>query len=147
MLLVQMTSSFITSKIWPLRLQYLRHLFDLSINRCNVPAISKHVIITPVPRPNKPADLGTSYRPISVLCPAVEVLEHLLQPQLNYLALSPNQHGFRPNHSTISALLPLVHKIAQGLINPVPPSTKWPRQLIHQDTQTHPCTHPLIFEQ
>ena len=56
----------------------------------------------------------TSYRPISLRCPAVKILERLLQPELNPLPLSPNQHGFRTNHSTVKTLLPLTHKIAQG---------------------------------
>ena len=86
------------------------HLFNLTVNYCNTPAILKHVIITSVPKPNKTADLGTSYRLISLLCPAAMVLERLLQPELNSLPLSPlsaNHHDFRPNQSTISALLHL----------------------------------------
>ena len=58
-----------------------------------------------------PADMGTSYRPIFLLCLAAKVLERLLQPELNSLPLSPNQHGFCPNHSIVSVLLPLAHKI------------------------------------
>ena len=65
--------------------------------------------------------MGTSHRPISLLCPTAKVLERLLQPELKSLPLSPNQHGFRPTHSTISALLPLSHKIAQGFNKPCPP--------------------------
>ena len=41
--------------------------------------------------------------------------------RINSLPLSPNQHGFRSNHSTVSALLPLAHKIAQGFNQPCPP--------------------------
>ena len=44
-----------------------------------------------------------------------------MQPELNLLPLSPNQHGFRPNHSTVSALLPLAHKITQGFNQSRPP--------------------------
>ena len=62
-----------------------------------------------------PADLGTVYRPISLLYLAVKVLEHLLKPKLNSLPLSPNQHGPHPNHSTVSTHLPLAHIKTQGL--------------------------------
>ena len=31
--------------------------------------------MTPVPKLGEPADLGTSYRPVSLLCPAVKVLQ------------------------------------------------------------------------
>ena len=36
------------------------------------------------------------------------------------LPLSPNQHGFRPSHSTITAFLPLAHKMAQDFNQPCP---------------------------
>ena len=68
----------------------------------------------PLPKSFKPADLGTSYRPIVLIFPVVKVLEHLLRPELNSLPLSSDQHGCRPSHYTVSALLPLAHNIAQG---------------------------------
>ena len=44
------------------------------------------------------------------------MLERLLLPYLNTsLPLSDSQHGFRSGHSTVTALLPLVHQIAEGL--------------------------------
>ena len=107
----------------PLGLQYLIQLYNLSINYRNILAIWKNTIITPIPKLGKQADLGTSYQPISLLCPAVKVLEHFLQPELNSLPLSPNQDCFRPNHSTVSALLPLVHRITQGFNQPRSPPT------------------------
>ena len=70
---------------------------------------------------NHAADLGNSYCPISFLCPAIKVLERLLQPELNSIPLSTNHHGFRPNPYTVSTLLPLAHKIAQGFNQPRPP--------------------------
>lgn len=101
----------------PLGLQYLANLF----NHCNISAIWKRAIITTVPKPYKPADFGTSYRYIPFLFPAVKVLEHLLQPELNSLLLSPNQHGLLPNHSTVSALLLLTHNIVQVFNQPGTP--------------------------
>ena len=73
--------------------------------------------------------MGNTYRPISFLCPAVEVLEGHLQPELNSLLFSPNQHGFRPNYSTVSALLLLAHKIAQGFNLPFPPIRTFSKSL------------------
>ena len=58
---------------------------------------------------------------ISLLCPAVKVLKRLLQPDLNSLLFSPNQHGFCPNHFTVSTLLPLAYKIAQSFNQSCPP--------------------------
>ena len=88
----------------PLGLHYLTYLYNLSVNHCNIPTIWKHAIIIPVPKPGKPADLGTSYHPISLLSLAVKVFDRLLQPEFNSFPLSPNQHGFRINHCIVSAL-------------------------------------------
>ena len=49
---------------------------------------------------------------------AIKILERLLQTELYSLPFSPNQHGFHFNQSTIGALLPLAHKVAQGLNQP-----------------------------
>ena len=68
-----------------------------------------------------PANSGTSYRPISLLCPAVNVLERLLRPELVLLPLSSTQYGFRLNHFIVSALLPLAHRIACGFNEFCPP--------------------------
>ena len=73
-------------------------------------------ILSPLPKPSKPKKQGTSYRPVSLLCPASKVLEKLLYTKiLPHINLSKIQHGFRPGHSTVTALLPLVHQVAAGL--------------------------------
>ena len=56
-----------------------------------------------------------SHRPISLLCPASKVPERLILPMLTTTPI-PNytQHGFRPRHSTTTALLPLSTAIAVG---------------------------------
>ena len=65
---------------------------------------------------------GSSYRPISLLCPASKVLESLIIPMINkYLQPAPDQHGFRQEHSTTSALLQLTTDIAMGFNQKKPP--------------------------
>ena len=54
------------------------------------------ILSTLVPKPGKPADLGTSYRPISLLCPTVKVLERLLQPKLAYFLSYPDNMASVP---------------------------------------------------
>ena len=55
------------------------------------------------------------------MCPEVKILEKLLLPELSRaLVPNKNQHGFRPHHSTITALMPLTTKIAQGFNAPKP---------------------------
>ena len=100
----------------PLGLQYLCRLFNLSYRHAEIPAIWKQAIIIPLPKPGKPKNHGSSYRPISLLCPASKVLEKLLYTKITpHVNLSDSQHGFRSGRSTTTALLPLVHQIAEGL--------------------------------
>ena len=65
---------------------------------------------------------GTSYRPILLLCAAAKVLESLLLPTINKnLFPAQDQHGFRCEHSTTSALLHLTTYIAVGFNKKKPP--------------------------
>jgi hypothetical protein len=74
-------------------------------------------------KPGKSPELGTSYRPVSLLCPSAKVLERLLLPYLTEsLSTQPTQHGFKPNHSTVTALLPLVVTTAEGFNEKQPPA-------------------------
>ena len=82
----------------------------------------KSSIVIPIPKPDKDSSLGTSYRPISLLCPAAKVMETLLRPTVNsHLLPSADQHGLRPGHSTTSALLQLTNDIATGFNQKKPP--------------------------
>ena len=106
----------------PAGISFLCHLFNLSISCANIPSIWKTAIIIPLLKPGKPASSGSSYRPISLLCPAAKVLERLLLPDLNFhLRVEDSQHGFRPNRSTTTALLPLTQTIATGFNQRKPP--------------------------
>ena len=99
----------------PLGIRFLTHLFNLSVRAADIPAIWKSAQVIPVPKPGKPADQGTSYQPISLLCPEVKVLERLnLGIMSAALSTSPSQHGFKKNHSSVSALLPLATNVVRG---------------------------------
>ena len=81
-------------------------LFNLSATTCRIPAIWKSSLIIPIPKPGKDTSQGTSYRPISLICPAAKVMESLFLPTINkYLIPAQDQHGFRCEHWTTSALL------------------------------------------
>ena len=56
----------------------LTHLFNLSLQSADIPSIWKRAKLIPKPKAGKPRHLGTSYRPISLLCPSIKVLELLL---------------------------------------------------------------------
>lgn len=69
----------------------------------------------PVLKPSKNPALSSSYRPISLLCPAAKIAERLLLPTLTeLLPTASSQHGFRANHSTTTALTCLANQITTG---------------------------------
>ena len=108
-------SIFHLKHLGPRAIEYITTLFNLSVTTSQIPAIWKSSLIIPIPKHNKDTSLGTSYRPISILCPAAKVLESLILHTINkYLQPDPNKHGFRPDHSTTSALLQLKTDIALG---------------------------------
>ena len=75
---------------------------------CEIKYLSLSLII-PIPK------LGTSYLAISLLCPAAKVLDSLILPTINtYIHPAPDQHGFRPDQSTTSALQQMTTDIAMG---------------------------------
>ena len=67
----------------PRAIEYITALFNLSVTTCQIPAIWKSSLIIPIPKPGKDTSIGTSYRPISLLCPAAKVLESQILPTIN----------------------------------------------------------------
>ena len=103
-------------------IEYLTALFNDSVTSCRIPSFWKSSIVIPISKPDKDCSLSTSYRPLSLLCPVVKVMEALLLPTINsHLLPSADQHGFRPGHSTNSALLQLTSGIATGFNQRKPP--------------------------
>ena len=109
--------------IGPGGLQYLTDLFNISSATCIIPDIWKMSTIIPLLKPKKPAEDSTSYRPVSLLCPAVKILERLILPTLvKHLPIPDHQHGFRAKHSTVTALDEFNQKISQGFNKKKPAS-------------------------
>jgi hypothetical protein len=84
------------------------------------PLLWKFAQIIMVPKPGKPVDDVTSYRPISLLHIPSKVFEKLLSKRLrrdvDCSALLPDyKFGFRTCHSTIHQTNRVVHEIAKGL--------------------------------
>ena len=98
----------------PRAIEYITALFNLSVTNCQIPAIWKSSLIIPLPKPGKDTSQGSSYRLISLLCPAAKVLESLILPTINKYLQPADQHGFIQEHSTTSALLQLTTDIAMG---------------------------------
>ena len=101
---------------------YLTALFNDSVTSCRIPAIWKSSIVIPIPKPGKDSSLGTSYQPISLLCPAAKVMEALILTTVNrHLLPASDQHGFRTGHSATSVLLQLISDVATGFNQRKPP--------------------------
>ena len=115
-------SIFHLKNLGPGAIEYITALFNLSVTTCQIPAIWKSSLIIPILKHGKETSVGISYRPMSLLCPAAKVLESLILPTINkYLQPAPDQHGFRPDHPTTSALLQMTTDIAMGFNQRKPP--------------------------
>ena len=115
-------SIFHLKHLGPRAIEYITPLFNLSSTTCWIPAIWKSSLIIPIPKPGKDTSRETSYRPISSICPAAKVLDSLFLPTINkYIIPAQDQHGFRREHSTTSALLQLTTDVAVGFNQRKPP--------------------------
>ena len=97
----------------------LTHIFNLSISQGVFPSPWKTAHVTPLFKGGDRADLN-NYRPISKLPCLAKTLETLVNNQLKpflseFSILSPQQSGFRTNHSTISAVTLVKNDIATAL--------------------------------
>ena len=108
-------SIFHLKNLGPRAIEYITALFNLSVTTCQILAIWKSSLIILIPKPGKDTSVGTSYWSIALLRPAAKVLESLILPTIStYLQPAPDQHDFRPDHSTISALLQMTTDIEMG---------------------------------
>lgn len=95
----------------PKTTKYLTNLLNLSIKTLIIPNVWKVGQIIPILKPGKPNDQGSSHRPISLLSPVAKLLEKLILPTMNeHLQPASHQHGFRKNHSTVTALQRIQHQ-------------------------------------
>lgn len=89
--------------------KYLCLMFNKSITCAELPKGWKHAKITPIPKKQNEF-LPSSFRPISLLCTCVKMLEHIIFKHIaGYLErnnmLDRRQHGFRKKFSTVTQLL------------------------------------------
>ena len=97
----------------------LSHIVNSSIASNTVPDSWKLTLVHPIPKVSKSEDFSR-YRPISILTAIAKITERVVFEQLySYFAshhlFSPNQHGFRMNHSTDTALLTLTDHVFRSM--------------------------------
>jgi hypothetical protein len=103
-------------QLGPHAISFLTKIFNLCMKDSIIPSIWKTAKIIPLLKPGKPSDLGPSYRPVSLLSPAIKILEALLLPYVNEaVQLANHQHGFRKGRSTCTALQSILDHVNDGL--------------------------------
>ena len=102
--------------IGPLGLAFLTSMFKTALNKNIIPHTWKLANIVPIPKPNKDTDKGTSYRPISLLSVIAKALEKSLLPYITAnIPNTPMQHGYKTQHSTVTALHTRNNTVVKGL--------------------------------
>ena len=80
-------------------------MFKTALNKNILPHTWKLANIVPIPKPNKDTNNGTSYRLISLLSVIAKTLEKSLLPYITAnIPNTPMQHGYKTQHSTVTAL-------------------------------------------
>ena len=106
----------------PKAIAFLTQIYNTSLKDSVIPDIWKTSIVIPLLKPGKPANDSNSYRPVSLLCPAIKIMERLILPTMSeHLPVPEFQHGFRKDHSTITALNEFTDDITNGFNKKIPP--------------------------
>ena len=98
-------------------------MFKTALNKNIIPYTWKLANIVPIPKPNKDTNKSTSYRSISRLSVIAKTLEKSLLPYIT--ANIPNtsmHHGYKSQHSTVTALHTLNYTVAKGFNQTAPPA-------------------------
>ena len=100
-----------------LMLNWLREFFSQCMHSLRLPKVWRRADIIAVLKPNKSADDAKNYRPISLLCVPLKLLERLLLSRLDPVIdpqLPPEQAGFRHGRSTTDQVTLLTDDIEVG---------------------------------
>ena len=96
-------------------------LFNLSFSQGKIPSDWKLANVVPVLKKGDKMNVK-NYRPISLTSLVMKVFEKCIRDQLLDLCshqIHTSQHGFLPNRSCTTQLIPFIDKIARGLNNNV----------------------------
>ena len=103
----------------PWIVQPLSTLFNLSLKSGTLPTDWRSSNITPIFKKGS-KHTPSNYRPVSLTCITIKILEQLVHKRIGdflnkHNKLSPQQHGFRANHSCQTQLLEAVHQWCEAL--------------------------------
>lgn len=98
---------------------HLTHIFNCILRLSYFPILWKFSTIIMIPKPKKPPDTVSSFRPISLLPFFAKILEKLILkrilPSISNLILPDTQFGFRSAHSTIHQVHRIIDAISYSL--------------------------------
>lgn len=102
-------------------LPVLTHIINFSLSSSSFPDIWRKALVIPLPKTSSPSSLN-HFRPISVLPFLSKILEAIVHRQLSSFVfsnalISPFQSGFRPGHSTATALLNVTEDVRECMEN------------------------------
>lgn len=112
--------NFILKKLKPFFSKFLTIILNHCINNCYFPNYWKNANIVPIPKPGKPSDTVTGYRPISMLSNISKIMEKCLHGRINKHLIENNilndhQMGFRKQHSSNHPLFVFTDFVASNL--------------------------------
>ena len=97
-------------------------MLKTAFNKNIIPHTWKWANIVAILKPNKDTDKGTSYRPISLLSVIAKTLEKRILPYITAnIPNTPMKHGYKTQHSTVTALHTLNNTVAKGFNQMAPP--------------------------
>jgi methyl coenzyme M reductase subunit D len=104
----------------PKGFEYLKFIINSCLKLNHFPKIWKHAKVIPIPKPGKPANEVSSYRPISLLSSISKILERVLLNRINeHLEdnkVIPNQQcGFRTGRSTSHQLIKVIKTAKENI--------------------------------